>query len=115
MKTAVEKFIEQLEDQGDSWENVSIGRIQISIKVEDYLKLKEQAKEMEREQIKSAFTKGDLFAEDYFYPEKPNIDCSENYYNETFKSLEMKKDSNKVTWESPIQAGRFRFKNTKDK
>jgi hypothetical protein len=46
----------------------------------------EQAKEMEKEQIKSAFTKGDLFAEDYFYPEKPNVDCSENYYNETFKS-----------------------------
>jgi predicted HTH domain antitoxin len=44
----------------------------------------DQAKEMEREQIKSAFTKGDLFAEDYFYPEKPNVDCSENYYNETF-------------------------------
>jgi len=51
MRTAVEKFIEQLEDQGDSWENVSIGRIQISIKVEDYLKLKEQAKEMEKEQM----------------------------------------------------------------
>jgi hypothetical protein len=46
----------------------------------------EQAKEIEKEQIKSAFTKGDLFAEDYFYPEKPNVDCSENYYNETFKS-----------------------------
>ena len=45
----------------------------------------DQAKEMEKEQIKNAFTKGDLFAEDYFYPEKPNIDCSENYYNETFK------------------------------
>jgi hypothetical protein len=44
----------------------------------------EQAKEMEKEQIKSAFTKGDLFAEDYFYPEKPNVDCSENYYNQTF-------------------------------
>jgi hypothetical protein len=48
--TAVELFIEQLEVQGESWENVSIGRIQISIKVEDYLKLKEQAKEMEKEQ-----------------------------------------------------------------
>ena len=47
-----------------------------------------QAKEMEKEQIKSAFTKGDLFAEDYFYPEKPNVDCSENYYNETFKQQE---------------------------
>jgi hypothetical protein len=41
---------------------------------------------MEREQIKSAFTKGDFFAEDYFYPEKPNVDCSENYYNETFNN-----------------------------
>ena len=47
MKTAVEQFIEQLEAQGESWENVSIGRIQISINVEDYLKLIEQAKEME--------------------------------------------------------------------
>ena len=46
----------------------------------------EQAKEMEKEQIKSAFTQGDLFAEDYFNPETPNIDCSENYYNKTFKS-----------------------------
>jgi hypothetical protein len=85
-QTAVEQFIEQLEKQGESWENVSIGRIQISIKVEDYLKLKKQAKEMEKEQIKSAFTKGDLFAEDYFYPEKPNVDCSENYYKQTYES-----------------------------
>jgi hypothetical protein len=59
MKTAVELFIEQLEKQGDSWENVSIGRIQISIKVEDYLKLKEQAKEMEKEQ--KGYSKEDLF------------------------------------------------------
>jgi hypothetical protein len=50
-QTAVEWLFEQLEKQGESWENVSIGRIQISIKVEDYLKLKEQAKEMEKEQI----------------------------------------------------------------
>jgi hypothetical protein len=48
--TAVEQFIEQLEKQGDSWENVSIGRIQISIKVEDYLELQRQSKEMEKEQ-----------------------------------------------------------------
>jgi hypothetical protein len=44
-----------------------------------------KAKEIEKEQIKSAFTQGDLFAEDYFNTEKPNIDCAENYYNETFK------------------------------
>jgi hypothetical protein len=39
-QTAVEQFIEQLEKQGDSWENVSMGTIKISIKVEDYLQLK---------------------------------------------------------------------------
>jgi hypothetical protein len=59
MKTAVEQFIEQLEKQGDSWENVSIGRIQISIKVEDYLKLIDQSKEMEKEQI--GYSRKDLF------------------------------------------------------
>jgi hypothetical protein len=58
MKTAVELFIEQLEAQGESWENVSIGRIQISIKVEDYLKLIEQAKEMEKEQREKEFING---------------------------------------------------------
>ena len=80
MKTAVEKFIEQLEDQGDSWENVSIGRIQISIKVEDYLKLKEQAKAMEKEQIIDAY---------YYDPNCDEIkDDGEQYYNETFKQQE---------------------------
>ena len=49
-QTAVEQFVEQLEKQGDSWENASIGRIQISIKVEDYLELQRQAKEMEKQQ-----------------------------------------------------------------
>ena len=49
-QTAVEQFIEQLEKQGDSWENVSTGTINISIKIDDYLKLKQQAKEMEQEQ-----------------------------------------------------------------
>jgi hypothetical protein len=79
MKTAVELFIEQLEAQGESWENVSIGRIQISIKVEDYLKLIEQAKEMEKEQIKDAY-KADL------HP--CSDDDAEQYYNETFKQQE---------------------------
>ena len=72
MKTAVELFIEQLEAQGESWENVSIGRIQISIKVEDYLKLIEQAKEMEKEQIESAYLAGES--------------KDKQYYKETFKS-----------------------------
>ena len=49
-QTAVEQFIEQLEKQGESWENMSIGRIQISIKVEDYINLINQTKEIETQQ-----------------------------------------------------------------
>jgi hypothetical protein len=41
----------------------------------------EQAKEMEKEQIKSAFNIGELMAHDYFYG---NDECAENYYNETY-------------------------------
>jgi hypothetical protein len=50
-QTAVEWFIEQLEQKGDAWENVSIRRIQISIDVSDYLELKRQALQMEKEQV----------------------------------------------------------------
>ena len=42
----------------------------------------QQAKEMEKEQIKSAFNIGELMAHDYFYG---NDECAENYYNETYK------------------------------
>jgi len=73
-QTAVEWLIDQL-----------VTGNEVTLKGENY-KLFDQAKEMEKEQIKSAFTKGDLFAEDYFYPEKPNVDCSENYYKETYES-----------------------------
>jgi hypothetical protein len=78
--TAVEQFIEQLEQQGNSWENASIGRMNISIKIEDYLKLIEQAKEMEKENLYNFYIQG-------------GIDCAtqadrtvEDFYNETFKS-----------------------------
>jgi hypothetical protein len=77
-ETAVEQFIEQLEKQGDSWENVSTGTINISIKVEDYLKLKEKAKEMGKQQICDAYRVGWI---NYL----PKTD-SEEYYQETFKS-----------------------------
>jgi len=56
--TAVQWFIEQLEQKGDAWENVSIRRIQISVDVSEYLDLKRQAKEMEKEQIINAFWDG---------------------------------------------------------
>jgi hypothetical protein len=74
MKTAVEWLVEQIENKNGK---------EFNSYFQEFI---EQAKEMEKEQIKSAFTQGDLFAEDYFNPEKSNIDCSENYYNETFKS-----------------------------
>lgn len=43
----------------------------------------EQAKQMEKEQIMTAFTQGDIFGADFF--DGVNI-TAENYYNETFKS-----------------------------
>lgn len=43
----------------------------------------QQAKEMERQQIMTAFTQGDIFGADYY--DGVNI-TEENYYNQTFKS-----------------------------
>ena len=77
-QTAVEQFIKQLEQQGNSWENASIESINISIKVEDYLKLKEQAKQMEKQQIEQAFNEGDLFSHNY-------NESGEKYYIYTFE------------------------------
>jgi hypothetical protein len=54
-QTAVQWFIEQLEEKGVAYENVSFRKIQISIDVSDYLDLKRQAKEMEKEQIEDAY------------------------------------------------------------
>ena len=50
------------------------------------VKLIEQAKAMEKEQIEIAFFKGDLFAEDYFDADNPTKDVSENYYKQTYES-----------------------------
>jgi hypothetical protein len=46
----------------------------------------DKAKEMEKEQIETAFFKGDLFAEDYFDADNPTKDVSENYYKQTYES-----------------------------
>jgi hypothetical protein len=45
------------------------------------IKLFQESKEMEKEQIKSAFNIGELMAHDYFYG---NDECAENYYKETY-------------------------------
>jgi hypothetical protein len=86
-QTAVEQFIEKLEDQ-EFWQNMSMQTINISIKVEDYLKLKEQAKEMEFERRKKDFVNGYKAR-----AKESNLifdETSEKYaiylFNETFKS-----------------------------
>jgi hypothetical protein len=81
-QTAVEQFIEQLEQQGDSWENASIGRMNISIKIEDYLKLIEQAKAMEKEHHEQTWL--DSTAQFDNAAEMTYRKEFEQYYNETF-------------------------------
>jgi hypothetical protein len=71
-QTAVEWLVEQLPMR---IKNSMMGEI-------------EQAKEMERQQIMTAFTRGDIFGADYF--DGVNI-TEENYYNQTFnKSINNK-------------------------
>jgi len=69
-QTAVEWLVEQLPMR---IKNSMMGEI-------------EQAKAMEKEQIETAFFKGDLFAEDYFDADNPTKDVSENYYKQTYES-----------------------------
>jgi len=64
-QTAVQWLIEQLEQKGDAWENVSIRRIQISVDVSEYLDLKRQAKEMEKEQRQLSEEEMDMTAKEY--------------------------------------------------
>ena len=71
MKTAVEWLVEELEDN--------------SINLDLAFELIEQAKEMEKEQIMTAFTQGDIFGADFF--DRVSI-TAEEYYNKTFKSEE---------------------------
>jgi len=53
-QTSVEWFIEELEYKGDLRETPSIRNIQLNIDTSDYMELKVQAKEMEKEQIRDA-------------------------------------------------------------
>jgi hypothetical protein len=80
---SVEWFIEQLEEKGGAWENVSIRRVQISIDVSDYMELKVQAKEMNRNEIAQAFDDGDY---NYHYSRKTGNDFEDGqeYFNEVY-------------------------------
>jgi len=62
-QTAVEWFIEELEYKGDLRETPSIRNIQLNIDTSDYMELKVQAKEMEKEQKQISYADG--YAEGY--------------------------------------------------
>jgi aspartate ammonia-lyase len=76
-QTAVEWLIEQLQKTRD-YQRVINEVNQSGSSVRDVI---DEAKEMEKQQIKSAFNIGELMAHDYFYG---NYECAENYYNETY-------------------------------
>ena len=62
-QTAVEWFIEELEEKGDLRETPSIRNIQLNIDTSDYMELKVQAKEMEKQQKQISYADG--YAEGY--------------------------------------------------
>ena len=83
-QTALEWFIEQLEEKGDLRETPSIRNIQLNIDTSDYMELKQQAKEMEKERMIN-------FTEDWYFNGFPLEggggdveETIEQYYNETY-------------------------------
>ena len=75
--TAVQWFIEQLEQKGDASENLYVRRVQISIDTSDYLKLIRQAKQMEKEQMFNSFMAFESNTEE-------NEKLFDEYYTETY-------------------------------
>ena len=84
-QTAVEWFIEQLEEKGKAYEENQIVRtINICIDVSDYMELKQQAKEMEKQQHATTWDA----AMDNFKARGENYVRAygdfDEYYNETY-------------------------------
>ena len=79
-QTAVEWYINLSEELYKQWINRNIT---LEVYNECRTKLKEQAKEKEKEQIEDAFYQGENNSVDYFNPEN-RIKESEQYYNETY-------------------------------
>jgi hypothetical protein len=73
-ETPMEWFIEQLEEKGDLRETPSIRNIQLNIDTSDYMELKQQAKEMEKERMIK-------FCIDWFISREMNI---REYYEQTY-------------------------------
>ena len=86
-QTAVELFIEELERKGKAYEENQVVRtINICIDVSDYMELKIQAKQMNRNEIAQAFDNGDY---NYFYSKKTGNDFEDGqeYFNEVHGEL----------------------------
>jgi hypothetical protein len=81
-QTALEKFIEKLEELGDLRDCTSIGVIQLNIYKNEYIELKRQAKEMEKEQQKNTWEDSRLEDKGDNYIGKQK--SFEDYYNETY-------------------------------
>lgn len=73
-QTPLEWFIEQLEEKGDLRETPSIRNIQLNIDTSDYMELKVQAKEIEKEIMIQ-------FCIDWFISREMNI---KEYYKQTY-------------------------------
>lgn len=75
-KTAIEWFDEKLQDKMYVQYGYSDGVRKIVIPIEDYMKLKQQAKDIEKQNIVDAYRFG--LQDEY-------VIGSNNYYNQTFK------------------------------
>jgi len=75
-QTAVEWLIDYV--HSDLYQK-SFGQTYISVE------LVQQALAMEKEQIVDAFKSGEYNSVEYFDAKNPKQECSENYYNETYK------------------------------
>jgi len=76
-QTAIEWFIEELEEKGDLRETPSIRNIQLNIDTSDYMELKVQAKEMEIAGKEMSYADG--YAEGYKRAYELMEWCMKNY------------------------------------
>lgn len=83
--TAVEMLIKQIEEKGDFWENSSIGSIQITINVFDYLNLIEKALEMEKQQMENVARDWWREGADYVSDVKREYVSFDKYYKMKFE------------------------------
>ena len=83
-QSSIDLFIDQLEEKGDAWENVSIRRVQISIDVSEYMELKTKAKAMHKEECIKYYVDGVDYGDMGQHIRESLIQIAEKIYNETF-------------------------------